>query len=124
MHDQPITAISKNYRRSINTQTLTCAKRRILNPVGDCWPGNRNDVVVASHTVAHPLDGHPNDPGRRPIPRNHHHHQSMPRTRGRIFRDDHYRTYRRIRARVEHVIARIKDWQILPQRRRRSNAIN
>ncbi|WP_148286598.1 transposase family protein [Mycobacterium canetti] len=32
---------------------------------------------------------------------------------GRIIRDDQYRAHRRIRARVEHVIARIKDWQIL-----------
>lgn len=43
---------------------------------------------------------------------------------GRIARDDHYRAHRRIRARVEHVIARIKDWQILRQCRRRGDAIN
>jgi hypothetical protein len=41
-------------------------------------------------------------------------------TNGRIIRDDHYRKHRRIRARVEHVIARIKDWQILRQCRRRT----
>jgi hypothetical protein len=43
---------------------------------------------------------------------------------GRIIRDHHYRAHRRIRARVEHVIARIKDWQILRQCRRRGQAIN
>jgi hypothetical protein len=45
---------------------------------------------------------------------------------GRIIRDDHYRVHRRIRARVEHVIARLKDRQILRQcrRRRRGDAIN
>jgi hypothetical protein len=32
--------------------------------------------------------------------------------------------HRRIRARVEHVIARLKDWQILRQCRRRGDAIN
>ncbi|MBU8820744.1 hypothetical protein KL864_33280 [Mycolicibacterium goodii] len=32
--------------------------------------------------------------------------------------------HRRIRARVEHVIARINDWQILRQCRRRGDAIN
>jgi hypothetical protein len=43
---------------------------------------------------------------------------------GRIIRDDHYRVHRRIRARVVHVIARLKDWQILRQCRRRGDAIN
>lgn len=32
--------------------------------------------------------------------------------------------HRRVRARIEHVIARLKDWQILRQCRRRSDAIN
>jgi hypothetical protein len=43
---------------------------------------------------------------------------------GRIIRDDRYQAHRRIRARVEHVIARLKDWQILRQCRRRGEAIN
>lgn len=42
----------------------------------------------------------------------------------RIICDDHYRKHRRIRARVEHVLARLKDWQILRQCRRRGHAIN
>jgi DDE family transposase len=43
---------------------------------------------------------------------------------GHIIRDDRYRVHRRIRARVEHAIARLKDWQILRQCRRRDQAIN
>jgi len=43
---------------------------------------------------------------------------------GRIIRDDHYRAHQHIRARVEHVIARLKDWQILRQCRRRGDALN
>jgi hypothetical protein len=42
----------------------------------------------------------------------------------RIIRDDHYRAHRRIRARLEHVIARLKNCQILRQCRRRGAAIN
>ncbi|MGH3971050.1 MAG: hypothetical protein ACRDTV_23820 [Mycobacterium sp.] len=68
--DQSITAISKNYRRSLNTQIMIC-----------------------DHT-------------------------------GRIIRDDHYLAHRWIRACVEHVIARLKDWQIPRQCRRRGYAIN
>jgi hypothetical protein len=77
---------------------------------GRCWPGNRNDVTVARHTVVELLDGHIvlGDSGYRAItsittPRRDH--------TGRIIRDDHYRVHRRIRARVEHVIARLTDWK-------------
>ena len=123
MHDQSITAISKNYRRSVNTQIIICAHRRRVLVAGHCWPGNRNDVIVARQTVAHLLDGRVvlGDGGYRGIasittpPRNN---------TGRIIQDDHYREHRRIRARVEHVIARLKDWQILRQCRRRGHAVN
>lgn len=124
VHDQANTAISKNYRRSVNTQIIICAHQRRVVMAGQCWPGNRNDVIVAGATVAHLLAGQHEilgDGGYRGItmitsPRRDH-------TR-RIVRDDHYRAHRRIRARVEHVIARIKDWQILRQCRRRGDAIN
>lgn len=124
VHDQPMTAISKNYRRSVNTQIIISADNHRVIAVGACWPGNRNDIVVARHTVADLIDGSwtvPGDggyrgittitgPGRGPD--------------GQIIRDHHWRSHRRIRARVEHVIARIKDWQILRQCRRRGQAIN
>jgi len=51
VHDHTISAVSKNYRRSVNTQIIICAHARRVMAVGRCWPGNRNDVVVARHTV-------------------------------------------------------------------------
>lgn len=51
VRDQSITAVSKNYRRSINTQIIICAHRRRVLGAGRCWPDNRNDVIVARHTV-------------------------------------------------------------------------
>jgi hypothetical protein len=57
VHRQSITAISNNYRRSLNTQIIICAHRRRVAQAGQCWPANRNDVIVARHTVAHLLDG-------------------------------------------------------------------
>jgi hypothetical protein len=123
VHDQSIIVISKNYRRSVNTQIIISANARRVLVAGRCWPGNRNDVVVARHTVAQQLDGRVvlGDGGYRGItsitgPR-------RDRT-GRIIHDNHYRIHRRIRARVEHVIARLKDWQILRQCHRRGEAIN
>jgi hypothetical protein len=43
---------------------------------------------------------------------------------GRIILGDHYRAHHRITTRVEHVIATLKDPQILPQCRGRGQAIN
>jgi hypothetical protein len=101
-----------------------CAHRRRVVTVGQCWPGNRNDVVVARHTVAHLLTGHHDilgDSGYRGVDTI----TSAARDKtGRIIRDDHHRAHRRIRARVEHVIARLKDRQLLRQCRRRGQAIN
>ena len=123
VHDQSITAISKNYRRSVNSQIIICAHRRRVIAAGQCWPGNRNDVIDARHTVARLLDRRVilDDGGYRGIPtitgpqRDH---------SGRIIHNNDYRKHRRIRARAEHVIARLKDWQILRQCRRRGQAIN
>lgn len=124
LHDQSITAISKNYPRSINAQIIICAHRRHLMAVRHCWRGNRNDVIVARATVAHLLDATPpilGDGGHRGIASI----TTPPRaTTGRIIQDDHYRAHRRVRARVEHVIARLNDWQILRQRGRHGDTIN
>lgn len=124
VHDQSITAVSKNYRRSANTQIIICSHSRAVVAVSRSRPGNRNDVVVARATLAQLLAGDRvvlGDGGHRGIAT-----ITTPRRdrTGRIIRDDHYRAHRRIRARVEHVIARLKDWQILRQCRRRGDAIN
>ncbi|MDD4866804.1 MAG: transposase family protein [Mycobacterium sp.] len=91
---------------------------------GSAGRATAGDVVVARATVTHLLTGAHQilgDGGYRGIdtitgPRRDH--------TGRIVRDDHNRAHRRIRARVEHVIARIKDWQIIRQCRRQGDAIN
>lgn len=123
VHDQSITAISNNYRRSVNTQTVVNPTRRTVITVGRCWPGNRHDLVVARDTVAPLLAGRVvlGDGGYRGM-----NTITGPRRGpdGPIIRDHRYRTHTHIRARVEHVIARIKDWQILRQCRRRGQAIN
>jgi len=46
VHDQSITRPSKNYRRSVNIEVMATLHRRIVH-VGNAWPGNRNDIVVA-----------------------------------------------------------------------------
>jgi hypothetical protein len=91
---------------------------------GRCWPGNRDDVILARHTAAHLLAGQHEilgDGDYRGIDT-----ITTPRRdrTGRIIRGDQYQAHRRIRAHVEHVIARLKDWQILRQCPRRAQAIN
>jgi hypothetical protein len=123
VHDQSITAISKNYRRSVNTQIIIRAHRRRVIITGQCWPANRNDVVVARHTITHPLGGRDvlADDGDRGITSTT---TPRPDHTGRIVHHDHYRNHRQIRARIEHVIARLKDWQIPRQCRRPGDATN
>ena len=92
--------------------------RRVV-AVRRCWPANRNDVVVTRATVAHLLTGHEilGDRGYRAINTVTTPHRDHT---GPIIRDEHYRAHRRVRARVEHVLARLKDSQILRQCRRRA----
>ena len=89
--------------------------RRIVH-LRQAWPGNRNDIVVAKATITLP-DGITTltDRGYRSLPG-----ATLPPN------DDPARlaTHKRLRARIEHLLARMKDRQILRQCRRRGNAIN
>ena len=124
VHDQSITAISKNYRRSVNTQIIICAHRRrvvVAGPAPARQPQRRRRRPRNRRAPARPATTSSATAATAASPS-----ITTPRRdhTGRIIRDDHYRVHRRIRARVEHVIARLKDWQILRQCRRRGDAIN
>lgn len=117
VHDQTRTACSKNYRHSVNIQVVATLDRRVVH-VGAAWPGNRNDIVVARNTLPAFEDGqivladgaYRSLPGITiPPPRTEHTARSA---------------HRQLRARIEHVIARLKDWQILRQCRRRGHSID
>jgi hypothetical protein len=108
VHDQLITAFSNNDRRGINAQITICSHPRRVVIAGTCWPGNGNDVVVARATLAHPLTGQRHtlgDGGYRGIAA-----ITAPRrdNTGPTIGDHRYRTHRRIKARVDHVLARLK----------------
>jgi DDE family transposase/DDE superfamily endonuclease len=126
VHDHTRTAKSKNYRRSVNVQLVTRARDRRVVAVGAGWPGNRNDVVVFRATLADRVaaSGHrrlAGDGGYRGAPG-----VITPRRGpdGRIVRDQAYRRFARRRAGAEHVLARLKDWQVLRQCRRRGPGID
>lgn len=125
VHDHTKSAVSKNYRRSACTQVLVHRSSRRVLAVGECWPGNRNDIVVARATMTEYLAA-----VRGPILGDGA-YRSMPGiitprrdSSGRIIRDQHWERHKRMRATVEHVLARLKDWQILRQCRRKGDSLD
>lgn len=122
--DHAFAAKSKNYRWSCNAQLLI--RRRDLWVVASVarGPGNRNDPIHYRGSALEALcrlhgrvlaDG-----GYRGI-----HELRTPRFRhGRIVRDRRWRQHRRRRARVEHAIARLKNWRVLRDHRRRGRHLD
>ena len=112
-------ARSKNYRWSCNAQVLI--RRRDLRIVATAagGPGNRNDPVhYRGSNIETLCQQHGRvlaDSAYRAIPE-----LVTPVFRGnRIQRDRAWRRHRGRRARVEHAIARLKNWRILRDHRRR-----
>jgi hypothetical protein len=114
-------AKSKNYRWSCNAQVLIRRRDLHVIAISAGGPGNRNDVV---HYRATPIETlcrrHGRviaDGGYRGVPE-----LRTPIFRGRqIIRDARWRRHRKRRARVEHAIARLKDWRVLRDHRRRGD---
>jgi hypothetical protein len=110
---------SKNYRYSCNAQLLV--RRRDLQVVAIAagGPGHRNDPVHYRGSCIEALCREHGrvlaDGGYRGI-----HELVTPVFAGRrIVRDRRWRRHRRRRARVEHAIARLKNWRVLRDHRRR-----
>ena len=121
--DHRAAAKSKNYRWSCNAQVLVRrADLRIL-AVAAGGPGHRNDVVHYRGSLVERLCREHGrvlaDGGYRGIAE-----LVTPVFRGRrMVRDRSWHRHRRRRARVEHAIARLKDWRGLRDHRRRGHRI-
>jgi hypothetical protein len=117
--DHRVAAKSKNYRWACNAQVLVRhCDRRVVAIVGG-GPGNRNDPVhYRGSAVERLCRDHGRvlaDGGYRGI-----HELVTPIFRNnRIVRNAAWRRHRTRRARVEHAIARLKDWRVLRDHRRR-----
>ncbi|MFJ9588186.1 transposase [Streptomyces acidicola] len=114
--DHTIAEQSKNYRYSTNHQVVIDADTRRVVAVGRPVPGNRNDCKAWGLSGAKDAVGNATviaDGGYRGtglvIPHR--------RERGQVelpaWKEDHMASHRKVRARVEHVLARMKDWKIL-----------
>lgn len=117
--DHQAAAKSKNYRWSCNAQLLVRRRDLRVVAISGGGPGNRNDPVHYRGSEIETLCRRHRrvlaDGGYRgiaelvtPVFRNN-----------RIVRDRAWRRHRKRRARVEHAIARLKDWRVLRDHRRR-----
>ena len=122
--DHHYAAKSKNYRWSCNAQVLVRRRDLKIIATSAAGPGNRNDPVhyrasllIASLCAAHGrvlADG-----GYRGVD-----DLVTPTFRGRrMVRNRAWRRHRRRRARVEHALARLKDWRMLRDHRRRGHCL-
>jgi len=117
--DHSAAAKAKNYRWSCNAQVLVRRRDLRVIAVAAGGPGNRNDPIhYRGSAVQHLCRVHGRvlaDGGYRGVPE-----LVVPAFRGRrMVRDRRWRSHRRRRARVEHALARLKDWRVLRDYRRR-----
>ena len=122
--DHARAARSKNYRWSCNAQVLV--RRRDLRIVGTAagGAGNRNDPVHYRGSMIEQLcRAHRRvlaDGGYRGIPEL----VTPVFCRNRIVRNCTWRRHIKRRARVEHAIARLKNWRVLRDHRRRGRHLS
>ncbi|MCF2534079.1 transposase [Yinghuangia soli] len=124
--DRTVAASSKNYRFSTNLQVLVHADTRLVVAVGRPLPGNRNDCRAFSESGVDTAAGEATviaDGGYQGtgclIP--HRRRPGEPEVAG--WRAEHNRDHRKVRARVEHVFARMKNWKALRDCRRKGDGV-
>ncbi|MDX3488466.1 transposase [Streptomyces sp. ID05-18] len=124
--DQTIAERSKNYRYSTNHQVAIDADTRHVVLVGRPVPGNRNDckaweesgAKAAVGTTITIADG--GYPGTGLV---------MPHRRRKAeelpdWKEDHNKSHKQVRARVERVFARMKNWKILRDCRLKGDGVH
>jgi len=124
--DHTVAAQSKNYRYSVNMQVMIDAATRLVVAVGQPQPGNRNDCTAwtdskidraaADATVL--ADGGYQGTGVL-IP----HRRRAGQTQLTGWKERDNTDHRRVRARVEHTFAAMKNWKILRDCRRRGRGV-
>jgi hypothetical protein len=125
--DHRLAAQSKNYRYSTNLQVAIDANTRLVVALGDPQPGNRNDTIVyRSSGINQKLVGRPTmaDGAYRGNPevlipyRKPQDGTALPQ-----WKEDLNATHRTVRARVEHALARMKEWKVLRDYRRAASTL-
>ncbi|UGT64910.1 transposase [Nocardia asteroides] len=123
--DHSIAAQSKNYRYSTNHQVVINADTELVVALGRPLPGNRNDCRAyaesgAAHACRNALviadGGYQGTSAIIP-------HRRPPGGQLPAWKQAHNGSHRLVRARVEHVFARMKTWKILRDCRLRGDGV-
>ncbi|MFF7238418.1 transposase [Streptomyces collinus] len=124
--DHQVAEQSKNYRYSTNHQVVVDADTRLVVAVGRPVPGNRNDCKAWSESGAAAAVGNTTtiaDGGYQGtglvIP-----HRRPADGELRDWKKEHNRSHKQVRARVEHVFARLKTWKILRDCRLKGDGVH
>ncbi|MDW4901149.1 transposase family protein [Streptomyces californicus] len=111
--DHTIAERSKNYRYSTNHQVVIDADTRLVVVVGRPLAGNRNDCKAWEESGGYPGTG-------LVIPHRRKHGQSeLP-----DWKEEHNKSHKQVRARIEHVFARMKTWKILRDCRLKGDGVH
>jgi hypothetical protein len=124
--DHVVAERSKNYRYSTNRQVVIDADTCLVVVVGRPLPGNRNDCKAWEESGAKSAVGRTTviaDGGYAGtgliMPHRRTKSEAMP-----DWKREHNRSHKQVRARVEHVFARMKTWKILRDCRLRGDGVH
>ncbi|WP_086670371.1 transposase [Streptomyces albovinaceus] len=124
--DHTIAEQSKNYRYSTNHQVVIDADTRLIVLVGRPLPGNRNDCKAWEESGAKAAVGRTltiadgGYPGTGLVmPHRRRKGEELP-----DWKQAHNKSHKQVRARVEHVFARMKTWKILRDCRLRGDGVH
>jgi hypothetical protein len=125
--DHTLAARSKNYRYSTNLQVAIDANTRLVVALGDPQPGNRNDTIAYRTSGidrklagrATMADGAYRGNPEVIIP----YRKPADGTELPPWKQNYNQVHRGVRARVEHALARMKEWKILRDYRRAAKTL-
>ncbi|MDN3269705.1 transposase [Streptomyces sp. MA15] len=125
--DHTVAEQSKNYRYSTNHQVVIDADTRLVVAVGRPVTGNRNDCKAWELSGAKDAVGHTMviaDGGYRGTGPVIPHRRERGQSELPDWKDEHNRSHRKVRARVEHAFARMKTWKILRDCRLKGDGVH
>ncbi len=125
--DHPVAEQSKNYRYSTNHQVVIDADTRLVVAVGRPLPGNRNDCKAWELSGAKDAVGKTMviaDGGYRGTGLVIPHRREKGQSELPDWKEEHNASHRKVRARVEHVFARMKGWKILRDCRLKGDGVH
>jgi hypothetical protein len=125
--DHLVAEQSKNYRYSTNHQVVIDADTRLVVAVGRPVTGNRNDCKACELSGAKAAVGRATviaDGGYRGTGLVIPHRRERGQTELPAWKEEHNTSHRKVRARVEHVFARMKAWKILRDCRLKGDGVH